>query len=109
MLQSNEAAYRLVRSSKAPATVATVLGVAGGFMIGWPLGTAIAGGSPNWALAGAGAGLVAISIPFGISSNKKVVKAVNTYNAAAGNSTSCLQYDLKLQLTNNGVGLAYNF
>lgn len=109
MLQPNETAYKLMRSSKAPATVATVLGIAGGFMIGWPLGTAIAGGSPNWALAGAGAGLVAISIPFGISSNKKIIKAVNTYNATAGNSTSYQQYDLKFQVTNNGVGLAYNF
>ena len=35
----------------------------GGFLIGWPLGTALAGGDPNWTLAAIGAGCVAIAIP----------------------------------------------
>lgn len=29
-----------------------ILSYAGGFMIGWPIGTAIGGGKPAWALAG---------------------------------------------------------
>ena len=58
-----------------------ILSYAGGFMIGWPIGTAIGGGKPAWALAGIGGGLVAVAIPLSISSNKKMETAVRQYNA----------------------------
>lgn len=82
LLKSNEQAYQQLRSSRSSRTISTILGFAGGFMIGWPLGTAIAGGEPNWALAGVGAGVVAVSIPISASANKKMKKAVSIYNAA---------------------------
>ena len=81
LLKPNELAYQQIRSSRSSRTIAAILGYAGGFMIGWPLGTAIAGGKPNWALAGVGAGLAAVSIPIGASANKKMKKAVSIYNA----------------------------
>ena len=82
LLQSNGQAYRHLNASKPPRVVAAVLSYAGGFMIGWPIGTAIAGGKPNWVLAGVGGGLVAVSIPLTISANRQLRKAINTYNAA---------------------------
>lgn len=82
LLKPNELAYRQIRSSRSSRTISAILGYAGGFMIGWPLGTAIAGGKPNWVLAGAGAGLAAISIPIGASANKKMKNAVSIYNSA---------------------------
>ena len=81
LIKSNNEAYDQFKSSKSSRTIATILGYAGGFMIGWPLGTAIAGGKPNWVIAGAGAGLTAISIPISINSNKKLKKAVSIYNS----------------------------
>lgn len=82
LLKSNEQAYQQIKSSKSSRVIATILGSAGGFMIGWPLGTAIAGGKPNWTIAGIGAGLTAISVPISIGSNKKLKRGVAAYNAA---------------------------
>lgn len=82
LLQSNGQAYRHLNASKPPRVGAVVLSYVGGFMIGWPIGIAIAGGKPNWALAGVGGGLVAVSIPLTISANRQLRKAINSYNAA---------------------------
>ena len=49
-------AYEQIRSAKSSYNLAMVFSYAGGFMIGWPLGTAIAGGDPEWAGDGLGRG-----------------------------------------------------
>ncbi len=56
-------ALRLIKKSKANNSLATVLSFAGGLLVGFPLGTAIGGGEPEWAIAGVGAGLIVLSIP----------------------------------------------
>ncbi len=55
-------------------------GFAGGFLVGWPLGTAVFGGKPNWALAGIGAGLIGVSIPFSSAFNRHAKRAVRIFN-----------------------------
>lgn len=48
-----------------------VLGFAGGALIGWPLGTALGGGDPEWYLAGIGAVLVGGAIALEIVGKRK--------------------------------------
>lgn len=81
ILKVNPQAYQQFRSAKSSNTFATVLSYAGGFLIGWPLGTAIGGGKPNWAIAGIGAGLVGLSIPISIKTKRKFYGAIKEYNA----------------------------
>lgn len=81
LLKTNEEAYANFKSAKANAALSTILAYAGGFMIGWPIGTAIGRGKPQWALAGVGAGLVGLAIPLSISSNRKMKTAIHTYNS----------------------------
>ncbi len=76
----NEAVYNLMISAKKDNVFAQLLGAAGGFMIGWPVGTAIGGGEPNWTMAGIGAGLVAISIPISSNFKKKALSAIKQHN-----------------------------
>lgn len=65
-MADNQDAYVLMDKVKTRTTVVSVFSYAGGFMIGWPIGTAIAGGDPNWSLAGVGAGLITLAfIPAG--------------------------------------------
>ena len=107
-MKENPEAYDLMKSAKSTTDAATVLGAIGGFMIGWPLGSAIGGGDPNWALAGIGAGVLAIGIPVGISANRKVLNAVDRYNQGLQNTS--INATPKLNLTfGNGFGLALNF
>lgn len=109
MFQDNDRAYKELKSSRSAATPSSVLGYAGGFLIGWPLGTAIGGGKPVWALAAVGAGLTAVSIPLSIKAGKKAKSAVATYNAGLNSGSSIRIKEMKLNVSNNGVGVLMRF
>ena len=80
----NHAAYEEMKVAKTYRSTAMVLGYAGGFFIGWPIGTAIGRGEPNWVLAGVGAGLILLSIPLSTSYSKHATEAVGIYNSVLG-------------------------
>ncbi|MDX9882453.1 MAG: hypothetical protein RBS73_10325 [Prolixibacteraceae bacterium] len=108
IMQSDPKAAAEMKIAKSNYSVGSVFGFAGGFLIGWPVGTAIGGGKPNWAMAGIGAGLVAISIPFSSAYTKHAKNAVGIYNEKL-KQTSLPKADFKFGLTCNGVGLRITF
>jgi hypothetical protein len=108
-MKTNNEAYSLVKSAQSNNTIASVIGGVGGFMVGWTLGTALGGGEPNWAVAGVGAGLIVVSIPISHSFNKKVKKAVETYNRGFQTSSFWDDNKLNLSLKGNGIGLRLSF
>lgn len=108
-MKTNSEAYSLVKSAQSNNTVASVIGGIGGFMVGWNLGTALGGGEPNWGVAGIGAGLIVVSIPISLSFNKKVKKAVETYNRGFQTSSFWDDNKLNLSLKSNGIGLCLSF
>ena len=79
-MSPNESIYNLMISAKEDYVLAQLLSAAGGFMVGWPVGTAIGGGEPNWTMAGIGAGIIAISIPISANFKKKGHSAINQHN-----------------------------
>ena len=109
-MESNQQAFDLIKKAQSNNTLASIIGFAGGGLIGWPLGTAIGGGDANWTLAGIGAGLVAIGIPISSSANKKAKQAVELYNSSL-NSTSFYEFkpEFKVIANGNGIGLLMNF
>jgi hypothetical protein len=108
ILQTNSEAYEKYRSARSTAILATVFSSAGGFLIGYPLGTALGGGEPNWAIAGVGAGLVVIAIPITQSANKKANEAVKTYNKGLQDFL-VKNTEIKLGITAHGIGLRIKF
>jgi len=86
-MESLPEAYELVQKAKGNNIMATIAGYAGGFLIGWPIGTALAGGEPNWGLAGIGAGALILSIPFASGYSKKMNQAVDIYNSSLENTS----------------------
>ena len=80
-LKVNEAALQQLNAARTAKTTGTILGFIGGFMVGWPLGGALAGGEPNWYIAGAGAGFIAVAIPLSKKFDKQAREAVRLYNA----------------------------
>ena len=108
-MKPNEQAYKQIKSAQSTYTIAKIFSFAGGFMIGWPLGTAIAGGEPNWAMAGIGAGLIVVAIPMSQSFNKKAKQAVDTYNEGLQTSSFWNKSELILSITGNGIGLKLRF
>ena len=108
MMQDNAIATGYFKKAKGNSGFANVLGYAGGFLIGYSLGTAIGGGEVNWSVVGVGCGLIVIAIPVVSSANKNLKNAVNAYNH--GNRTSCIDtFDLLLGVNQSGLGLAIRF
>ncbi|MCE2998191.1 MAG: hypothetical protein ACK5RG_06735 [Cyclobacteriaceae bacterium] len=108
-LEANPEASKLFQQAKPNGTAATIFGMAGGFLVGWPIGTAIAGGKPSWELAGIGAGLIVISIPFSSVFNKKTKEAVSIYNQGNKTSTIRKRTELKFNVSPNQVGVVMKF
>ncbi len=108
-MELNELAYKQIKSAQSTYTLSMIFSCAGGFMIGYPLGTALGGGEANWGMAGIGAGLIVIAIPISQSFNKKARQAIDTYNGGIQTSSFWDKNELKLLMTDNGIGLALNF
>lgn len=86
-----------------------VLGFTGGFLIGWPLGQAIGGGEPIWAMAGVGAGLLILSIPLGSAFKKRTLNAVDIYNNGLAEITEKEKVSFHLENTSSGIGIIMKF
>lgn len=82
ILLSNPDATANWKKSRTNLTFAYIFGIIGGAMVGWELGNAISGKDVNGAVIGAGAGLVGVSIVFGINSDRKSKKAISLFNTA---------------------------
>lgn len=87
IMKPNGQAYNQIKSAQSTNTLATIIGGVGGFMVGWPIGAAVAGGKPNWTMAGIGVGLIVVSIPITKNFNKKAKQAVKTFNGGLHTSS----------------------
>lgn len=81
IMKSDPEAYQEFKKAKGNLAGATVLGFIGGALIGWPIGTSVGGGDPQWGLAGGGAALILLSIPLSSGFNKHAERAIELYNS----------------------------
>lgn len=109
IMHSNEMAFKQMRSAQSSYTLGLFVGMTGGFMVGYPLGTALAGGEPNWTIAIIGGALIVAYIPISQGFNKKSHQAVETYNAGLQTTSFWDTHELNLSITTNGLGIALNF
>jgi hypothetical protein len=82
--------------------------IPGGFLIGYPIGTALGGGKPNWTLVAIGAGLVVVGIPLVSGYNRHATNAVHIYNTGL-KSSAIPTSSMSLRFTTNGVGFRISF
>ena len=80
IMQDDPLAYAEFKKARYNYSTAGILGFAGGVLIAVPIGTAIAGGEPEWALAAAGAALVITSIPLSKAFRRHAEEAIDIYN-----------------------------
>ena len=81
-LKINPEAFSYLKKAKVNNAFSFLLAFAGGFIIGYELGSSIGGKSIDWGIMGGGIGAVALSIPFSIGAKHNAKKAVEIYNAA---------------------------
>ena len=86
--QSNDEARKLMHTAKNNYDLGVGFGSVGGFMIGFPIGGALAGGEMNWALFATGAVLTVAAIGFSVKYKKVARHAVKVYNQGLSPPTS---------------------
>ncbi|MEL6359065.1 MAG: hypothetical protein AAFQ01_03915 [Bacteroidota bacterium] len=86
-----------------------VIALIGGGLIGWPIGTALGGGDPEWALLGIGAGLVIVSIPIQNGANNKVVEGMTIYDQSLGRVSQVDRPIISIEGSAGKVGLLVRF
>ena len=111
IMRGNTEALELLRQGNRQANGASVVGGIGGILIGWPIGSAIAGGDPVWELAGAGAGISVISAIIYSSANKKIKRSIELYNAGTSTSYSMpyLIREINFVIRSAEVGVSFTF
>lgn len=108
-MKPNGLDFQQVKPAKSTSTFALILSSVGGFLVGWPIGTAIGGGDPNWTLAAIGAGLIVISIPLYQSAKSKARQGMNTSDGELQTSSHWNKSELNFSVTGNGIGLVLSF
>lgn len=108
-LEPNELAYKEIKAAQTTYTFSMILGYTGGFLIGWPVGTALGGGEPNWTMAAVGAGIIVVAIPISNKFNKQAKSAIDIYNSGLTTSSFWDKNELNFTVSNNGVGFTLSF
>lgn len=109
-VSGNFESRKLMRSAKSKIGISSVLSGIGGFLIGWPIGTAIGGGEPNWIMAAGGVVLAGIGFPIGSKGYKQVREAVRLHNKSLENpSGATFKPQFEIAASPNRVGLLIRF
>lgn len=108
--ESNKEANLLIKKAKSNNIISNALTIAGGALIGIPIGQSTTERNPNWTLAYIGGGMIAIAIPFTFSAFNKANEGVDKYNLSLKSaSTFEFKPEFKIIANGNGVGLSMNF
>ena len=104
---SNPVSQKEMKIAKRNYHAGSFFSMVGGALIGFPIGTMIGGGEPQWELAAVGAGFVLIGIPFQIGYSKHTKKAINEFYS--NNYVPLRQNQLQFALGINSIYFNYNF
>lgn len=80
ILKENPTAHAEFKKAKAYSNAAALAGFSGAVLLAIPLGTAIAGGEPEWKLAAGGTLLLLASIPLTTSYRTHTMNALDIFN-----------------------------
>jgi hypothetical protein len=109
LMEHDVEAFNEFKKAKSNNDAGNVLGFIGGVMIGWPLGTALAGGDPQWGLAAGGAAVLVATIPLTIGFKKHATTATNLYNRNTSNVSADLRPKVNMGLHGTGARLVITF
>ena len=109
IMESDPEAHAAFKKAKANYDAAGVLAAIGGALIGYPIGTAIGGGDPQWGLAAGGVAIILIALPLNSAFKKNANIAIDLYNKDKAITTRHLQPKLHFGIQARGVGMALKF
>lgn len=113
IMKENGECYNLATQGKKLQKTGNIAALVGGVLIGYPLGSALAGSEdPKWFLAGIGGGLVLFAIPVYSSGTRKIHQAVELYNETKATAyykkhSFIKEINLKAGVGNIGITMAF--
>ncbi len=106
LYKDNAEALRKFKTGKTLNAIGTIIGIPGGFIFGYQLGTQMAGGKINTTLLAVGAAGLIVSIYLTSTGNRSIKESIHIYNSGINKTNSA---SLDFGLTNNGVGFCLKF
>lgn len=108
IMETNPEAYSEMKKANTNYTFGMIFSGAGGFLVGWPIGTYLGGGDPDWVLAAVGAGLIVAGITITTGFTKHAKNAVTIYNRGLRSQTKNIP-EMTLNIAPNGIGFRISF
>ena len=108
VMQLNEEAYNEMSIAISCRNSGIVLGMGGGFAVGFSIGRVISGREPNWVLAGLGAAGIVGAFALQSAFNTHARNAVTIYNSGL-KPVSNRNTELNLAISGNGIGICIRF
>jgi hypothetical protein len=108
IIKTNPETLSEIRAAKTNLIFSSIFSFSSGFIFGYQYGSRYKRSSPNWLALGAATGLLGISIPLSIASNKHTRNAVNIYNKNP-NKTAENKKIYYFNISDNGLGLKISF
>ncbi len=109
LMEGNNKALAAIKKAKTNNVWSSIIGGAGGALVGFPIGTAIGGGDAKWELAGVGAGLILVGIPLNSAYNKQSKKAIDLYNESLPDVSSSFQPEFSFNFKGTSLGISMSF
>ncbi len=110
LMKTDKEATKYLKSAKLSNGISVILGCAGGFLIGYPIGTYIAGRGVDLSMLAVGISFLVVDIPVNIATKRNLIKAINHYNSnQSGTGSMNNAYDIQMGLTQNGIGITLRF
>jgi hypothetical protein len=107
VMEGNPDAYAAYKKAKSNYDAGQVIGFIGGFMIGYPLGSALGGGDPQWGIAAGGVGLLLLNLPLISGYKKHSRNAIELYNGLSGSTAK--NYSIEFTPTATGAKVVLRF
>ncbi len=107
VMEVNTEAFQEFKKARANHAASGIFSAIGGFMIGWPIGQAIAGkDDPLWGLAAGGAAFVFLGYSFDKTFKRRANKALTIYN---GGTPTSYAPKLNLRFTGTAIQMSIKF
>lgn len=111
--KNNEEIVKKISAAQLNRTLGGILGLPGGFVFGWTVGTSLGGSNstvkPNWTVGGIGAAFMVVGTIMQFKGDKQLKEAVNQYNETLGKTASVFKPEFHVVSTENGLGVAMKF
>ncbi len=107
--KDNPAAFAEMKKAQNRYTLSFLSGCIGGACVGYPVGTALGGGIPNWNIAFAGAAFIGMSIAFEHSFNVHATRGARLHNSSLSGGQNKEPACLHFNVSPVNMCLSYQF